>query len=69
MNNAKESISKVEIIVESKVKMALEKERMQLAKLNVDNDLLQKQVAMLDADKLQMYQREKQLQDKINGLT
>jgi hypothetical protein len=24
---------------------------------------------MLDSDKLQMYQREKQLQDKINGLT
>jgi len=69
LNNAKESISKVEIIVESKVKMALEKERMQLAKLKEDNDLLQKQVAMLDSDKLQMYQREKQLQDKINGLT
>ena len=49
--------------------MALEKERMQLAKLREDNDLLQKQVAMLDSDKLQMYQREKQLQDKINGLT
>ncbi len=42
MNNAKESISKVEVIVESKVKMALEKERMQLAKLKEDNDLLQK---------------------------
>ena len=69
MNNAKESISKVEVIVESKVKMALEKERMQLAKLKEDNDLLQKLVAMLDSDKLQMYQREKQLQDKINGLT
>ena len=69
LNNAKESISKVEVIVESKVKMALEKERMQLAKLREDNDLLQKQVAMLDSDKLQMYQREKQLQDKINGLT
>ena len=49
--------------------MALEKERMQLAKLKEDNDLLQKQVALLDSDKMQMYQREKQLQDKINGLT
>ena len=58
LNNAKESISKVEVIVESKVKMAQQKEREELAKLMDDNQHFKRQVAILDQEKLQMYQKE-----------
>ena len=66
MSNAKESISKVEVIVESKVKMAQQKEREELAKLLDDNQNLRRQVTILDQEKLQMYQKEQNLTDRIN---
>jgi len=69
LNNAKESISKVEVIVESKVKMAQQKEREELAKLMDDNQNLTRQVTILDQEKLQMYQKEQNLTDRINQLT
>ncbi len=69
MNNAKESISKVEQIVESKVKLAVEKERTELARLREEKELMQRRIELYDSEKLSSQQREKQLQDKINGLT
>ncbi len=69
LNNAKESISKVEVIVESKVKMAQQKEREELAKHMDDNQNLRRQVTILDQEKLQMYQKEQNLTDRINQLT
>jgi hypothetical protein len=69
LNNAKESISKVEQIVESKVKLAVEKERSELARLREEKELMQRRIELYDSEKLSSQQREKQLQDKINGLT
>jgi len=69
LNNAKESISKVENIVESKVNLALDKERAELARLREENMLYLRKIELLDAERLSDKQKEKQLQDKINGLT
>ena len=69
LNNAKESISKVESIVESKVRLALERERAELAQLREECELLRRRIELQDAERVSDKQKEKQLQDKINGLT
>lgn len=69
LNNAKESITKVEDIVQSKVNLSLDKERRELAKLREENDLLKRRIEIFDQEKLSSQQKEKQLQDKINALT
>ncbi len=48
LNNAKESITKVEDIVQSKVNLSLEKERRELAKLREENDLLKRRIEIFD---------------------
>ena len=69
LNSAKTSINNVENIIQSKVNLALEKERKELADLRRENELLRKRIEMFDSDKISAQQKEKQLQDKINGLT
>jgi|LauGreDrversion4_2_1035121.scaffolds.fasta_scaffold07575_18 hypothetical protein len=48
LNNAKESITKVEDIVQSKVNLSLDKERRELAKLREENDLLKRRIEIFD---------------------
>lgn len=67
--NAKQSINKVEDIVQSKVNMATAKEKELLARLKDENELLKQRIQIFDSDKFSSQQREKQMQDKINGLT
>ena len=69
LNNAKGSIQNVEKIVQSKVDMALAEERKTLKRLTEENDLLKERIKIFDQEKIQSQAREKQLQDKINGLT
>jgi hypothetical protein len=69
LSNAKESISKVESIVESKVNLTLRAERAELAKLKEECEMLRRRIELQDAERISDKQKEKQLQDKINGLT
>ena len=69
MNNAKESITKMENIVESKVKLALENERQELARFREENQMLLRKIELIEAEREADKQKERQLQDKINGLT
>jgi len=69
LNNAKESITKMENIVESKVKLALENERMELARFKEENQMLLRKIELIEAEREADKQKERQLQDKINGLT
>ena len=57
----------METIGQSKVNLALDKERKELARLRDENDLLRQRIEMFDQEKLTAQQREKQLQDKINN--
>ena len=51
LQNAKHSITKVEDIVQSKVNMAIAKEREMLAKLKDENELLKQRIQIFDQDK------------------
>lgn len=51
MNNAKESITKMENIVESKVKLALESERMELAQFREENQMLLRKIDLIEAER------------------
>jgi hypothetical protein len=59
----------MENIVESKVKLALENERMELASFREENQMLLRKIDLIEAEREAERQKEKQLQDKINGLT
>jgi len=59
----------MENIVESKVKLALENERMELARFREENQMLLRKIDLIEAEREAERQKEKQLQDKINGLT
>ena len=59
----------MENIVESKVKLALESERMELAKLREENQMLLRKIDLIEAEREADRQKERQMQDKINGLT
>ena len=49
--------------------MALESERKELSKLRDENELLKRRLEMIDQEKNSMADREKQLMDKIQGLS
>lgn len=55
--------------MESKVKLALENERMELARFREENQMLLRKIDLIEAEREAERQKEKQLQDKINGLT
>lgn len=69
LGSAKDSISKVESIVESKVRLALEKERAELARLREESEMQRRRIELQDAERVADKQKERQLQEKINGLT
>ncbi len=55
--------------MESKVKLALENERMELARFREENQMLLRKIDLIEAEREAERQKERQLQDKINGLT
>ncbi len=59
----------MENIVESKVKLALEKERLELARLREENQMFMRKIELIEAERETDRQKERQMQDKINGLT
>ena len=59
----------MEQIVQSKVNLALEKERQELDRLRQENSLLKQRIEIFDQEKLANQQREKTQQDKIVALT
>ncbi|MFN9909866.1 MAG: hypothetical protein ACK56F_27735 [bacterium] len=56
-------------IVESKVQLTLQKEREELARIKEDNQMLLRKIELIEAERESDRQKERQLQDKINGLT
>ena len=56
-------------IVESKVQLTLQKEREELARIKEDNQMLVRKIELIEAERESDRQKERQLQDKINGLT
>ena len=69
VNNAKDTVNRVDQIVESRVQLIMEKERKELARLQQENQLLRQRIEIFDQEKLANGQREKQMQDKIVALT
>lgn len=59
----------MENIIESKVSLILEKERMEHARIKEQNEMLKRKIELIEAEREADRQKEKQLQDKINGLT
>ena len=59
MSNAKESITKMENIVESKVKLALEKERLELARLREENQMFMRKIELIEAERETDRQKER----------
>ncbi len=59
----------MENIIESKVNLILEKERMEHARIKEQNEMLMRKIELIEAEREADRQKEKQLQDKINGLT
>ena len=59
LNNAKESITKMENIVESKVKLALENERRELARFREENQMLLRKIDLIEAEREADKQKER----------
>lgn len=55
--------------MQSKVDLALEKERMELSKLREENKLFRQRLELMDGERNQMADTEKQLVDKIRALS